>query len=100
MPPSKARRARAIMRALARVSRSRLPPHARLACASPSDRLHDPAVLVEPVHDRGLVRASEDPERPAVVDRGALLFMGAPLKLDYLWAALCLMGAVYFVFRA
>jgi len=26
--------------------------------------------------------------------------MGAPLKLDYLWAALCLMGAVYFVFRA
>jgi uncharacterized protein (DUF486 family) len=35
-----------------------------------------------------------------VVDRGALLFMGAPLKLDYLWAALCLMGAVYFVFRA
>ena len=30
----------------------------------------------------------------------AMLFMGAPLKLDYLWAALCLRGAVYFVFRA
>ena len=30
----------------------------------------------------------------------AMLFMGAPLKLDYLWAALCLTGAVYFVFRA
>lgn len=30
----------------------------------------------------------------------AVLYMGQPLKLDYLWAALCLMGAVYFVFRA
>jgi uncharacterized protein (DUF486 family) len=23
-----------------------------------------------------------------------------PLKLDYLWAAMCIMGAVYFIFRA
>jgi uncharacterized protein (DUF486 family) len=29
-----------------------------------------------------------------------LFYMGRPLKLDYLWAALCMMGAVYFVFRA
>lgn len=29
----------------------------------------------------------------------ALLYMREPLKLDYLWAALCLCGAVYFVFR-
>ena len=29
----------------------------------------------------------------------AVLFMGATLKLDYLWAGLCLMGAVYFIFR-
>lgn len=29
----------------------------------------------------------------------ALFFMNQPLKLDYLWAALCLVGAVYFVFR-
>ena len=29
----------------------------------------------------------------------ALFYMGQPLKLDYLWAALCIMGAVYFVFR-
>ncbi|MEW6166337.1 MAG: DMT family protein [Pseudomonadota bacterium] len=28
-----------------------------------------------------------------------LLYMQQPLKLDYLWAALCLVGAVYFVFR-
>ncbi len=26
--------------------------------------------------------------------------MRQPLKLDYLWAALCLLGAVYFVFRS
>ena len=30
----------------------------------------------------------------------ALLFMGATLKLDYLWAGLCMMGAVYFIFRS
>jgi uncharacterized protein (DUF486 family) len=29
----------------------------------------------------------------------ALLFMGATMKLDYLWAALCMLGAVYFAFR-
>lgn len=28
-----------------------------------------------------------------------LLFMKQPLKLDYLWAALCMVGAVYFIFR-
>jgi len=27
-------------------------------------------------------------------------FMRQPLKLDYLWAAFCLIGAVYFVFRS
>jgi uncharacterized protein len=30
----------------------------------------------------------------------AVLYMGQPIKLDYLWAALCLVGAVYFVFRS
>jgi len=30
----------------------------------------------------------------------AVGYMGQPLKLDYLWAGLCLMGAVYFMFRA
>jgi hypothetical protein len=28
-----------------------------------------------------------------------LFYMGQPLKWDYLWAGLCLMGAVYFIFR-
>jgi len=30
----------------------------------------------------------------------AVLYMKQPLKLDFLWAALCLMGAVYFIFRS
>ena len=29
----------------------------------------------------------------------AYLYMKQPLRLDFLWAALCIMGAVYFVFR-
>ena len=29
----------------------------------------------------------------------AVYYMQQPMKLDYLWAALCLMGAVYFMFR-
>jgi uncharacterized protein (DUF486 family) len=29
----------------------------------------------------------------------AILYMDQPVKLDYLWAALCIMGAVYFIFR-
>ena len=30
----------------------------------------------------------------------AVLYMKQPVKLDFLWAGLCVMGAVYFVFRA
>ena len=30
----------------------------------------------------------------------AVLYMRQPLKVDFLWAGLCLVGAVYFVFRA
>jgi uncharacterized protein (DUF486 family) len=30
----------------------------------------------------------------------AVLHMNQPLKMDYLYAALCMMGAVYFIFRA
>ena len=29
----------------------------------------------------------------------AVLYMQQPLKLDFLWAGLCLLGAVYFMFR-
>jgi len=30
----------------------------------------------------------------------AIWYMRQPLKLDYLWAALCLVGAAYFIFRS
>jgi uncharacterized protein len=30
----------------------------------------------------------------------ALFYMKQPIKLDFLWAGLCLMGAVYFMFRS
>ncbi|MGQ9812651.1 MAG: DMT family protein [Dissulfurimicrobium sp.] len=29
----------------------------------------------------------------------AVLYMRQPIKLDYLWAAMCIMGAVYFIFK-
>jgi len=29
----------------------------------------------------------------------AVLYMDQPIKLDYLWAGLCMVGAVYFIFR-
>lgn len=29
----------------------------------------------------------------------AVFYMHQPLKLDFLWAGICLMGAVYFMFR-
>jgi uncharacterized protein len=30
----------------------------------------------------------------------ALFYMRQPIRLDYLWAALCIVAAVYFVFRS
>jgi uncharacterized protein len=30
----------------------------------------------------------------------AVFYMHKPLRLDYLWAALCILGAVYFLFRS
>ena len=30
----------------------------------------------------------------------SVFFLRQPIKLDYLWAALCIWGAVYFIFRS
>jgi uncharacterized protein (DUF486 family) len=30
----------------------------------------------------------------------AIFYMGQTVKLDYLWAGLCMLGAVYFIFRS
>lgn len=29
----------------------------------------------------------------------SVIYMGQPFKTDFIWAGLCLMGAVYFIFR-
>jgi uncharacterized protein (DUF486 family) len=29
-----------------------------------------------------------------------MFYMNEPFKLDYVWAGLCLVGAVYFIFRS
>jgi uncharacterized protein (DUF486 family) len=29
-----------------------------------------------------------------------VIFMGQPMKLDFLWAGLCMVAAVYFIFRS
>jgi uncharacterized protein (DUF486 family) len=29
----------------------------------------------------------------------AIFYMKQPIKLDYLWASVCILGAVYFIFR-
>jgi uncharacterized protein (DUF486 family) len=29
----------------------------------------------------------------------SVFYLKQPLRLDYLWAALCMLGAVYFIFR-
>jgi len=51
---------------------------------------------------RALARAAQNPQEAitlAVFVPFAILYMDQPVKLDYLWAALCIMGAVYFIFR-
>lgn len=30
----------------------------------------------------------------------SIFYMNQPIKLDYLWSGLCLMGAVYFIFKS
>jgi uncharacterized protein len=30
----------------------------------------------------------------------AVFYLNEPIKLDYLWAGLCMIGAVYFIFRS
>jgi uncharacterized protein (DUF486 family) len=30
----------------------------------------------------------------------AMIYMGQPFRMDFVWAGLCLVGAVYFIFRS
>ena len=66
------------------------------------------AALSVPIQTVGLLIASNVFSRLKIVQEVvtlavfvpfAVLYMDQPVKLDYLWAGLCLMGAVYFIFR-
>lgn len=49
--------------------------------------------------DLGQLKVMQEVITLAVFVPFAVLYMRQPLKLDFLWAGLCLVGAVYFVFR-
>jgi len=51
------------------------------------------------VYDPAELKAMQEVITLAVFVPFAIFYMQQPLKLDYLWAALCILGAVYFVFR-
>jgi uncharacterized protein (DUF486 family) len=50
--------------------------------------------------DLGQLKILQEVITLAVFVPFAVLYMKQPIKLDYLWASLCIMGAVYFVFRS
>lgn len=45
-------------------------------------------------------RISQEGSSPTVFVPFVLFYMRQPIKLDYLWAGLCILGAVYFIFRS
>jgi uncharacterized protein (DUF486 family) len=49
--------------------------------------------------DLGQLKILQEVIALAVFVPFAILYMGQPLKLNFLWAGLCLLGAVYFMFR-
>lgn len=49
--------------------------------------------------DLGQLKILQEAITLAVFVPFAFLYMQQPLKLNYLWAALCILGAVYFIFR-
>jgi uncharacterized protein len=51
------------------------------------------------VLDLGQLKILQEAITLAVFVPFVIFYMKQPLKLDYLWASLCIMGAVYFIFR-
>ena len=49
--------------------------------------------------DLGQLKILQEAITLAVFVPFVIFYMKQPLKLDYLWASLCIMGAVYFIFR-
>ena len=52
------------------------------------------------VYDPAELKAMQEVITLAVFVPFVVFYMDQPLKLDYLWAALCVLGAVYFIFRS
>jgi uncharacterized protein (DUF486 family) len=50
--------------------------------------------------DLGQLKILQEAITLAVFVPFAILYMEQPLKLDYLWAGLCILAAVYFIFRS
>jgi hypothetical protein len=50
--------------------------------------------------DLGQLKIQQEVITLAVFIPFSLYYMQQPLKLNYLWASLCMCGAVYFMFRA
>jgi uncharacterized protein len=50
-------------------------------------------------YDLGQLKILQEAITLSVFVPFALFYMKQPLKLDFLWAGLCILGAVYFVFR-
>jgi uncharacterized protein (DUF486 family) len=50
--------------------------------------------------DLGQLKILQEVITLAVFVPFAILYMKQPFKTDFLWAGLCLLGAVYFMFRA
>ncbi len=50
-------------------------------------------------YDIGQLKVIQEMITMAVFGCFAYFYMGQSLKLDYLWAGLCLIGAAYFMFR-
>jgi uncharacterized protein len=51
------------------------------------------------VMDLGQLKILQEVITLAVFVPFAALYMNQPLRLNFLWAALCMVGAVYFIFR-
>ena len=51
------------------------------------------------VYDPAMLKAMQEVITLAVFVPFAIFYMRQPFKLDFLWAGLCLLGAVYFMFR-
>jgi len=50
--------------------------------------------------DLGQLKILQEAITLAVFVPFAVFYMRQPLRLDFLWAGLCLLGAVYFIFRS